>query len=120
MILASQILIISLIYFAPGQELAASNPTSKMTAPPKAKIETVVDDYHGHKVADPYRWLENGKSPDTQRFVEEENAYTRQVLDTLPGRDKLRSRLEQLVTIGRVEAPKAGGHYYFYERREGH
>jgi len=91
-----------------------------MTAPPKAKIETVFDDYHGHKVADPYRWLENSNSPDTRRFVEEENTYTRHVLDAIPGRDKLRSRLERLVTIGRVEAPKTAGRYYFYERREGH
>jgi prolyl oligopeptidase len=107
------------ICLAQIQKSASSN-SSKMTAPPKAKIETVVDDYHGHKIADPYRWLEDSKSQDTQRFVEEENAYTRGVLEAVPGRDKLRVRLEQLVTIGRVEAPRTGGNYYFYERREGH
>src|SRR5947209_15602750 len=106
--------------FVQGQELVKSGIPSKMTALPKAKIETVVDDYHGHKIADPYRWLENSASPETQRFVDEQNAYTRQVLDGIAGRDKLRARLEQLVTIGRVESPKVGGHYYFYERREGY
>jgi len=113
------IVLLIAICAAQGQKFVASSPTSKMIAPPKAKIEIVVDDYHGHKIADPYRWLENSQSPDVQRFVEEENAYTRQVLDVIPGREKLRSRLERLVTIGRVESPKVGGRYYFHERREG-
>src|SRR5207302_9270477 len=106
--------------FVQGQELVKSGIPSKMTALPKAKIETVVDDYHGHKIADPYRWLENSASPETQRFVEEQNAYTRQVLDGIAGRDKLRARLEQLVSIGRVESPNVCGHYYFYARLEGY
>lgn len=88
--------------------------------PPKARVDQVVDDYHGHKVADPYRWLEDASSPETKKFVEEQNAYTQQVLDRIPGKDKLRARLEQLLTIGRVDAPKAGGNYLFYTRREGH
>lgn len=86
---------------------------------PKAKVDAVIDDYHGHKITDPYRWLENGNSPETQRFSEEQNAYTRRVLDALPGRDRLRARLEQLLTIGRIEAPRSAGPWYFYERREG-
>src|SRR5436305_6529260 len=116
------ILIVSGLCFAQGPQPPSSSSKAdvNMTAPPKAKIETVVDDYHGHKIADPYRWLENSASPETQRFVDEQNAYTRQVLDGIAGRDKLRARLEQLVTIGRVESPKVGGHYYFYERREGY
>ena len=112
-------LFLSLLCVVQNQELAASRPASTRPAPPKARIEIVVDDYHGHKVADPYRWLEDGNSADTQRFVDAENAYTQQLLDSLRGKDKLRARLEQLVTIGRVEAPKTGGNYYFYERREG-
>src|SRR5438552_11854996 len=111
-------MLVSVLCFAQGQKFITSHP-SNMTAPSKAKVETVIDDYHGHKVADPYRWLENSTSPDTQRFVEEQNAYTRQVLDAIPGRDKLRARIEQMVTIGRVESPRVRGHYYFYERRAG-
>ena len=86
---------------------------------PKAKVEAVVDDYHGHKISDPYRWLEDGNSPETQRFSEEQNAFTRRVLDALPGRDKLRARIEQLLTIGRIDAPRSAGPWYFTERREG-
>ncbi|MGH9570598.1 MAG: hypothetical protein ACRD4F_13210, partial [Candidatus Angelobacter sp.] len=98
---------------------ASSTKTSPMK-PPKAKVDDVIDDYHGHKVSDPYRWLENAGSPETQKFVAEQNAYTQQVLNGIPGKDKLRGRLEHLLTIGRVEAPKVGGNYYFYARREGH
>src|SRR5437763_4377104 len=112
------ILLAAALAFAQGQNLVSSNPTSKMT-PPKAKVETVVDDYHGHKIADPYRWLENARSPETQRFVEEQNAYAAQVLNELPGREKLRARLGQLLSIGRIEAPEPAGPYYFYEKREG-
>src|SRR5256714_10221824 len=113
------IVLLSGLCVAQGPKLPSSKPDVNMTAPPKAKVETVVDNYHGHKIADPYRWLENAKSPETQKFVEEQNAYTEQVLHVVPGREKLRARIEQLLTIGRVEAPRPAGNYYFYEKREG-
>jgi prolyl oligopeptidase len=87
--------------------------------PPDAKTMTVIDDYHGHKIADPYRWLEDSAAPETQRFVAAQNAYTRSVLDNIPGRDELRRRVEKLLTIGRVASPRIGGNNYFYERRDG-
>jgi prolyl oligopeptidase len=99
--------------------LPSSLSSKNMTAPEKAKIDIIVDDYYGHKVADAYRWLEDSQSPATQRFVEEQNAYTRHVLEAFPGRDGLRSRIEQLLSIGRVAAPVPSGKYYFYEKREG-
>src|SRR5438270_10779006 len=72
-------------------------------APPKAKIMTVIDDYHGRQIADAYRWLEDSTSPDTQQFVAAQNAYTRGVLKNIPSRDELRRRVEQLLTkIGRA------------------
>src|SRR6476646_1755107 len=88
-------------------------------APPKAKIMTVIDDYHGRQIADPYRWLEDAAAPETQQFVAAQNAYTRSVLESVPGRDELRRRVEQLLTIGRVASPRIGGNNYFYERRDG-
>ena len=92
------------------------------TAPvalPKAKTEPVEDTLHGHKIVDPYRYLENVSDPETQEFVLGELAYTRSLLDPLPGRDKLHARLEQLLTIGNIGTPQIGGKYYFYTRREG-
>ena len=46
-------------------------------------------------------------------------AYTRSVLDPLPGREKIHQRLSELLTIGNITAPQPGGPYYFYTRREG-
>ncbi len=88
-------------------------------APPEAKITTVIDNYHGRQIADPYRWLEDSAAPETQQFVAAQNAYTRSVLENIPGRDELRRRVEQLLTIGRVASPRIGGNNYFYERRDG-
>ena len=58
-------------------------------------------------------------APETQQFVAAQNAYTRSVLEDVPGRDELRRRVEQLLTIGRVASPRIGGKNYFYERRDG-
>ena len=88
-------------------------------APPKAKIEPVVDDLHGQKLTDNYRWLEDSASPETQEYVREELNYTRSVLDPLPGRQQIQERLTQLSSIGTIGAPQVAGPYYFYTRREG-
>ena len=79
----------------------------------------MTDDYHGEKISDPYRWLEDAAAQETRQFVEEENAYTHSVLKDIPGRDELRKRIESLLTIGRVGAPRIGDGRYFYERRDG-
>jgi prolyl oligopeptidase len=97
----------------------SKSPDLQPLVPPKARISPVTDNYHGHQVTDPYRWLEDAASAETQQFVEAENAYTRSILENIPGRDALRQRIERLLTIGRVGAPRIGGKRYFYERRDG-
>jgi len=88
-------------------------------APPKAKVETVAETLHGHKIVDPYRWLEDADSPETQEFVRQELAYTRSLLDPLPGRTQIEERLTQLLSVGTIGTPQVAGKYYFYMRREG-
>src|SRR5438270_12998092 len=96
-----------------------SSAQAPRKGPPKAKIMTVIDDYHGRQIADPYRWLEDSAAPETQQFVAAQNAYTHSVLENIHGRDELRRGVEQLFTIGRVASPRIGGNNYFYERRDG-
>jgi len=55
-----------------------------------------VDDYHGTKVADPYRWLEDDNSPDVANWVGAENKLTFSYLERIPYRDQIKKRLEQL------------------------
>ena len=73
----------------------------------------MTDEYHGQRVEDPYRWLEDPSSPETRQFVADQNAHTRRVLEEIPGRDVLRKSVEQLLTIGRVASPRIGGNNYF-------
>jgi prolyl oligopeptidase len=88
-------------------------------APPVAEPKPVIDFYHGTKVLDNYRWLEHADSPAVQKWVEEENAYTRALLDPLPSREAIHKRLTELLSIGNVTPPVIAGHHYFYTRREG-
>ena len=101
---------------------AADNSTASAhppAGPPKAKVDAVEETIHGHKIADPYRWLEDANSPDSQEYVRQEMAYTRSILDPLPGRDRIHERLTQLLSIGTIGTPQMGGPYFFYTRRDG-
>ena len=113
------LLVFSSLFLFAGSGGGDTPAPTKAPQPPKAQVDSVVDDVHGVKIADPYRWLEDAHSPATQQFVSEQLAYTRSVLDALPGRDKLHSLLQELLEIGNVTAPKKGGGLYFYTRREG-
>src|SRR5438270_2396316 len=99
--------------------MAWNTVDSEMTKPPAARVEPVRENLHGREIADPYRWLENAGPEERQRFIEEQNAHTRRVLEKVPGRERLRARIEQLLAIGRVASPRIAGDKYFYERRDG-
>jgi prolyl oligopeptidase len=86
---------------------------------PKVRVEVVEETLHGRKIRDPYRWLENSDTPETQEFVRQQWEYARSVLDSLPGREQIRQRLTELLAIGTIGTPQVGGNFYFYFRREG-
>ena len=79
------------------------------SAPPKAKINPVEETVQGHKIVDPYRYLENPDDPATTLWVDQELDYTRSLLDPLPGREKINARLSQLLAIGSIGIPQVGG-----------
>ncbi len=85
---------------------------------PRLKTLDVVDDYHGTKVADPFRWLEDLGDPDTHAFVEAQNRLTRQYVD-IPSRPVIRQRLEKLIDYPRVSTPGREGDRLFYSRNTG-
>ncbi len=100
-------------------ENGGASSATNLPKPPATKQQPVTDDYFGHKVGDPYRWLEDGSSPETEQWVAQQLAYTRSILDKLPGREKLHDRIEQLLEIGNLGETEVGGDYYFHTRREG-
>jgi prolyl oligopeptidase len=87
-----------------------------LDAVPKATVEEI---FHGHRIFDSYRWLEDAGSPATIEYVRQQLVYTRGILDPLPGRDQIHRQLTELLSIGNIGTPQVGGKYYFYMRRDG-
>src|SRR5580704_5030578 len=79
---------------------------SAPTGPPKAEARPVEEELHGTKIIDKYRWLEDGTSAETQKWVEGEMSYTRGMLDPLPGRDAIHKRLTELLGVGSIGVPQ--------------
>jgi prolyl oligopeptidase len=124
LLIASLIILVGAVALLFAEDSRAGDSTAPTSpavpsGPPKAKIAPVEDTVLDHKIIDRYRYLENPDDPDTKLFVEQELAYTRSILDPLPGCDKIKARLSQLLEIGTVGVPQMGGKYYFYTRREG-
>ncbi|MGB8985353.1 MAG: prolyl oligopeptidase family serine peptidase [Candidatus Sulfotelmatobacter sp.] len=112
------LIVFSLMVFA-AVVYAGDVKSSSPAGPPKTEKRPLEETVQGVKILDNYRWLEDGNSPDTQKWVAEEMAYTQSVLDPLPGRDAIHKRLTELLSIGSISQPEIGGKYYFYTRREG-
>ena len=106
--------ILALMSFVP----TVASDEKRLSYPP-SRIEEVVDTLHGVAVADPYRWLEDGDNPAVKEWVAKQNAFTRSVLDKLPGREQIRERLDTLLDIGTIGTPTPVKGRYFYTRREG-
>src|SRR5499425_3169759 len=99
--------------------LAAKDGSAPTIAYPHAKVVDQVDDYHGTKVADPYRWLEDTDSPDTLAWVQAENKLTFSYLDQIPYRSAIRERLTKLWNYERYDVPEQQGGRYFYQHNNG-
>lgn len=78
-----------------------------------------VDDYHGVKVADPYRWLEEATDPEVRAWVDAQNAVTRAWLDAIPARAAIRERLRRAVNFQRILGAVRKGRTVFFTRNEG-
>ncbi|GAA3103388.1 prolyl oligopeptidase family serine peptidase [Pseudonocardia yunnanensis] len=85
---------------------------------PDAERLDLVEDLHGYRVADPYRWLEDPEDPRTRTWSAAQDGLTRQHLDALPGRDGLAATLTDLLSAGSVSAPLWRAGRSFFTRRE--
>jgi prolyl oligopeptidase len=108
---------------------AAANPAEPATAStmptlplhyPATRTVDASDTYFGTKVPDPYRWLENGNSPEVKNWMHEENHLARTYLDALPGRTALAKRFRELLYIDTITAPSRAGDRFFYMKRNAH
>ena len=95
----------------PPQPATTSQPLSYPASP----RGSLVEELHGVSVADPYRWLEDSNSAETQAWISAQNRLTRGYLDGLPRRNALRARLRELWDFERFELPfTRGGRYFYY------
>ncbi len=87
----------------------------RLTYPTTTK-GTVVDEFWGEKIADPYRWLEDDRSAETKNWVEAENKVTFDYLNAIPFRTKLKDQLTEIWNYEKIGTPfKEGGYTYFFK-----
>ncbi len=108
----------------PAKRARASGSRPRLAEPakpayPEAKTVDVVEEYHGLRVSDPYRWLEDVDAPETRAWIEAENRLTFSFLRKIPARERIRSRLEALWDYERRWAPWKRGARYFQLRNSG-
>ncbi len=89
-----------------------------LSYPPAARGD-VVDDYHGVKVPDPYRWMEEIDSPQTRAWVEAEAKLSSDYLAAIPGRDKIAERMRRIWNFERWSAPEKHGKWWIYSHNDG-
>tara|TARA_R110000868_G_scaffold241497_3_gene496508 strand:+ start:175381 stop:177558 length:2178 start_codon:yes stop_codon:yes gene_type:complete len=108
--------------------LLFASSSAALAAPPETKSEPVTDTIHGTTVVDEYRWLEGDNSNPANMglvndavasWTDDQNGYTRSILDKLPGRTALERRLRELMEVPSIGSPSVYGTRYFYSRREG-
>ena len=95
--------------------IAAATPL----AYPDAARGAHVDEYHGVKVPDPYRWLEDIDSPQTRAWVQAESELSSRYLAALPGRDDIAALLQRIWNFERWSPPERHGRYWFYTHNDG-
>lgn len=91
----------------------------KVSAYPVTAKGTVTDTYFNTVVPDPYRWLEDDRSPETKAWVTEENKVSKAYFDQIPYRETIRKRLETLWNYEKISAPFKEGKYTYFSKNNG-
>jgi prolyl oligopeptidase len=106
-----------------SQEMGSHNAAFSLSdgaLAPVAPIRPVVDDYFGTKIIDPYRYMENLKDPDVEKWFKDQDAHTRNVLAHIPGREVLLARiqvLDQAAPYRVFDIQRLRGGKYFYQKK---
>ena len=107
--------LLAIVFFMSCKNEPQTQETVKVNYPETAKVEHV-DTYFGEEVKDPYRWLEDDRSAETEAWVKTQNVTTGEFLDNIPYREELKERLSKLWNYEKVGAPfKEGDYTYFYK-----
>ena len=105
-----------LLTFTMSCEKTNGNEKGLIIKYPITKKDNVYDSYFDIKIEDPYRWLENDRSPETEKWVIEQNKITNNYLSLIPYRDSLKDRVKNLWNYEKLSSPfKEGKFTYFYK-----
>ena len=105
-----------LLIFTMSCEETNGNEKGLITQYPITKKDIVYDSYFDIKIEDPYRWLEDDRSPETEKWVIEQNKITNNYLGLIPYRDSLKDRVKNLWNYEKLSSPfKEGKYTYFYK-----
>lgn len=97
----------------------AALAADRVTYPP-TRVDVVRETLHGVTIEDPYRWLENGDSPEVQAWTEAQNAVTRSLLDRPSAlRAAWAARLAELYAMPVLGVPRICGDTFLFARRSG-
>jgi len=88
-----------------------------MEPPPCSPVEPVTEVLHGVTVTDPYRWLEDQESAQTRGWIEGQTKYARAYLDSIPGRERIRERIRELLDVEIYDSVQNVGQRYFFRKR---
>ena len=83
------------------------------------KTETIVENYHGTDVADPFRWLEKPETLEVKTWVDEQNEATQNYLATYPEREKVKEKLTKSWNYPKYSVPQKEGDYYYFHKNDG-
>jgi prolyl oligopeptidase len=87
---------------------------------PDSPIESRTEILHGIPVTDAYRWLEEQDSPRTRKWVQDQVSFARSHLDALPGRDRVKSRIREVLSTETIDKPRKIGNRVFFVKRVPH
>jgi len=90
-----------------------------LTYPETRQDNSVVDDYHGTQISDPYRWLEDDNSEETKDWVIKQNAVTNAYLSNISYKKDIEARLAELWDYTRYSSPFKEGEQYYYYKNDG-
>jgi prolyl oligopeptidase len=88
-----------------------------LPTPPATPAHSVTDEYQSVQIGDPYRWLEDAKSPETRAWIDEQNKYTQQYLSQLKNRPEITQQLTELERVDKYSMPALRGGKYFFAKR---
>jgi prolyl oligopeptidase len=100
-------------------EASALDAATAVLQYPQALRGSQTDDYHGVKVSDPYRGLENIDAESTRTWVAAEEQLSRRFLDSIPGREELAERLRKIWNFERWTPPVRYGDTWLYTHNDG-